>query len=277
MEMTKTLFHNLDAYCLSKGYENDCDDSVVEIEYQEVPDNSLLEVEKLTDDACFDTEPESEYSEEEVGDAFSLAHRLGKMSTKVCYPRDQGPHENGALLVGLEVAQRRKEKILASNTDYPSGGSDNTLDDSGVSTHDTGSSARCRNCACPVADTDDMDTSSNEPIQDSKYEWERKRVTSADLEIMKRWQGNKLPLQEIEHDGRVNTWFEYLPIQANDGSYRESRYRCYYCHKYGKDFLFHKRYLSSFSKSSGIFHPISAKNRNAILAHAKSKSHRHII
>ena len=217
-----------------------------------------------------------------LGASYSLAHQLGKLTTKSCpYPGDQLSPYNGDLFVELGHDQDRKEKILADNADNVAldavqSSRPASLDDSGVSVAGTNTPAKCKNCGCPAPldESEPMDT--NDPVQE-KYEWELKRVTDNDLALIKAWQANKLPISEIEHNSQVNTWFEYLPKRETDGSYRESRYRCYYCHKYSKEFLFHERYVSSFSKPEGIFHPLSFENKRAIMRHIKSPSHLHII
>ena len=206
-----------------------------------------------------------------------MAHDIGKLK-KPCFPADQVDPRNGDLFLHLDVAQDRKEKILESNKDNPSqSAAASSLDDSGVAIPETSNQANCKYCGCTASpDTDAMDTS-GDPVQESKYEWEQKRVTDSDIALMRKWQPNKLPVHEIESNAKINTWFEYIPIKANDGSYKESRYRCYYCHKYGPQFLFHKRYLSDLQKTEGIFLPISASNKNKIMGHANSRSHIHII
>ena len=238
----------------------------------------LLETREERNAACFDNVPVSSQSGQIVGETYSLAHQLGKLTTKACpAPSDQVSPYNGDLFLDLEHAQDLKERIMENNAAQSSGAT--ALDDSGVSVAGTSTSAKCKKCGCPAPldESDAMDTSDAGQDNDAKYEWEQKRVTDEDLALMKRWQSNKLPTSEIENNAEVNTWFEYLPKQASDGSYKESRYRCFYCHKYSKDFLFHERYLSDFSKPEGIFHSLSFENKRAIMRHVKSKSHLHII
>ena len=53
-----------------------------------------------------------------------------------------------------------------------------------------------------------------------KYEWEQNLVTDDQIRLMREWQSEKLPVDEIAENENINTWFEYLPKRGLDGNFR---------------------------------------------------------
>ena len=204
-------------------------------------------------DNCFDRKATSPFQAQQLGWTYNEAIKWGQDEERACkIPTDQISHSNAQVENQLDVAKERKEKVLQQRR----GMTPSVADDSGV-----------------MDDSTAMDTSSTQP--EVKYDWEKNNVKEEWLKIMKQYQANKLPVDKIENDPAINTWFEYLPDP--DEFYEHSKYRCKICNRNWRRFYIHEHYLTNLAKSEGVFHQIAKANKDEIIRHPNSGTHKFII
>ena len=239
------------------GFLNDCDAHVVKINNENFDvdvDEEMLE--------CGVTARVSPVAVSSVGQLYDAAVDLGKVNNPVCHTNDVVNQYSAILDLDLDIAKQRKQKMLDLYGLPPKTSTQNSCTN-GNSNNNAGASSSQNNGGDQNAEVGEA--------------WEENIVTEEMIDIMKKYQANKLPVDDIIRDPTISHWFELLPKKDAHGSYSNSHYRCNKCFVHGPEFLFHDRYLSELSKENGVLKPLKKQNSRIIKEHHLQPSHMHII
>ena len=235
---------------------NDCSAETVDVAGRE---QLLGEGDNFDMVECYEFQPASPNYAQAVAFTYNAAFQWGQNDIETCEPTDEVSHKTAHIDIELDIAKQRREKILRRRiddnkaTDEEEEEEEEEVDDSGI------------------GDSILMDASNLE--EDVKYEWEQNYVKEEWIQAMREHQANKLPVDKIQNDERINHWFEYLPMPDQ----KKSRYRCRICHKYANEFLIHEHYLTNLAKDEGVLHDLSFQNSKEISKHHTKSTHKHIL
>ena len=159
------------------GFSNECDGHVVKFTTENLSDNDDVEMQE-----CGVTVAVSPVASAAIGHVYDTAFEKGNINDPVCYPNDVVNQYSANMNLELDYWKQRREKMI-NLYGIPTATPTSSAQNSG--THDSTN-----------AGTNPSTGNANQNVEIEKG-WEESIVTDEMIDIMQKYQSNKLPVDDI--------------------------------------------------------------------------------